>query len=121
MKVNYLAKYGTRRYQGGGGMPAPGGAEGGMPAEGGAPPEGGMPEGGAPPEGGQGGDPQAEIMALAQAAAQGDQAAAAQLGMALAPMILEQAQGGAQGGPEGGAPAPAEGGAPVFRRGGRLA
>ncbi|MCK5787460.1 MAG: hypothetical protein KAH32_00470 [Chlamydiia bacterium] len=109
MKTNYLAHYGTRRYQGGGEMPAPAGPEGGMPQEGGAPPQ----------EGG-GGDPQAEILAMAQAAAQGDQAAAAQLGMALAPMILEQAgQGGAPEG--GGGPAPAEGGAPVFRRGGRLA
>ena len=107
---DYLSAYGTRKYQEGGAMPPQGGAPaGGMP-----------PEGGAPAGGPEGGDPQAELMALAQAAAQGDQAAATQLGMMLAPMILEQSGGGgAPGGPEG--PAPAEGGAPVFSRGGRLA
>jgi len=99
---DYLNTYGVRRhskFQMGGPMPA----EGGMPPEGGAPAEGG------------GGDPQAEIIALAEAAAAGDMEAAAQLGMMVAPLILEQA-----GGAGGGAPAGPEGGAPVFRKGGRL-
>jgi hypothetical protein len=101
--TDYLAKYGNprmRRFQEGGEMPA---AEP-MPAEGGAP---------------QGGGGEEEVLALAQAAAGGDMEAAAQLGMMLAPMILEQAgaaQGGAPAGPEAGM-AP-EGGAPMQRKGG---
>jgi len=101
--TDYLSKYGRRKrvFQEGGPMPAEGGAPQGAPAEGG------------------GGEEQ--VLALAQAAAQGDMEAAAQLGMMLAPMILEQAGGGAPAGPEGGAPAPAPAeGAPTFRRGGRL-
>jgi hypothetical protein len=88
------------------------GAEGGMPAEAGAPAEAG------------GGDPQEQILGLAQAATQGDEAAAAQLGMMLAPMILEQAGGGGAapaGAPGEGAPAGQGEGAPVFKRGGKLA
>ena len=110
MTKNYLSTYGTKRpmFQAGGPMPPEGGAPGGMPPEGGAPPEAG------------GEDPQAQVLALAEAAVGGDMEAAAQLGMMLAPMILEQAGGGAPAGPEGGAP-PAEGGAPVFKRGGKLA
>jgi len=106
--TDYLNRYGRKqRFQEGGPMPA----------EGGAPPAG--PEGGAPagPEG-QGGGGEEQVLQLAQAAIQGDMEAAAQLGMMLAPMILEQAGGG---GAQGGAPAPAEGGAPTFKRGGKLA
>jgi len=105
----YMNKYGkknTLKFQ-----------EGGMmPEEGGAPP---APEAGGAPAGG--GDEE-QLIAWAEAATQGDQEAAMQLGMAIAPMIMEQAAaasggGGAEGGmpPEG---APAEGGTPVFRKGG---
>lgn len=119
MKKDYLNAYGTRSrsFQEGGPMPA--GPEGGAPAG----PEGAP----MPPEGGGGGNPQEQIMALAQAAIQGDQQAAMELGMIIAQELVaggEQggAPGGAPGGPEGapqGAPAPE--GAPMFRRGGRLA
>lgn len=96
--MDYLRKYGKKKriFQEGGAMAAP------APAQ----------------EAGPSGD---EVIALAQAAISGDQAAAAQLGMMLAPLILEQA--GAGGGeamagqaPEA-APAPVEG-EPVFRKGG---
>jgi len=99
---NYLGQYGTkqRRYQAGGEMPAP---APGAPAPG-------------PEAGGE--DPQAQVMALAEATVSGDMEAAAQLGTMLAPMILEQSGGAAPAGPEGGAPAEE---APVFRKGGKLA
>lgn len=107
---DYINTYGQKKpkmnmFQGGGPMPAEGGQP--MPAEG----------GGAPPEGG---DPQQQIIALAEAASQGDEAAAMELGMMLAPMIMEQAGGGGApaGGPEGGAPPGGE--APVFKKGGKL-
>jgi hypothetical protein len=108
--MGYLNKYGSRarKFQGGGEM-----------APAGPPPE-------APAGPGAGGGEE-EIIGLAQAAAQGDMEAAAQLGMMLAPMILEQAGAagagpeGAPAGPEGGEMAPPpEGGAPVFRRGGKF-
>ena len=102
--TDYLSTYGkrTRTFQEGGPMPAEGGAPAG--------PEG-APQGG--------GGEEEQVLALAQAAMEGDMEAAAQLGMMLAPMILEQAGGGAPQG--GGEPMPAEGGAPTFRKGGRLA
>jgi len=117
---DYLKQYGRKqRFQEGGSMPAG--------PEGGAPPAGG-------PEGGAGGPE--EILAVAQATLDGDMEAAAQLGVMVAPMILEQAQaqGGAPGGapaggPEGGAPmgmarnggpVPANVGVPTFGKGGRL-
>ncbi len=92
--MDYLKKYGTRKLQEGGPAPAPAGGE--MSGE--------------------------DLIALAQATIAGDQAAAAQLGMLVAPMLLEQAGAGAGGG--GGAPeapaaptAPVEG-EPMFRKGG---
>jgi len=105
--MGYLSKYGTRKFQAGGEM-APAG-----------------PEAPAAPAGPEAGGGEEEIIGLAQAAAGGDMEAAAQLGMMLAPMILEQAgAGGAEGapaGPEGGEMAPPqEEGAPVFRRGGKF-
>jgi len=58
-------------------------------------------------------------LVLAEATVQGDMEAAAQLGQALAPMILEQVQaqggGGAPAGDPGMEPAGAE---PMFSRGG---
>ncbi|MCK5788482.1 MAG: hypothetical protein KAH32_05765, partial [Chlamydiia bacterium] len=64
--MRYVNKYGNKRmFQAGGEMAGP-----------------------PPPQGG-GGDE--EVIMLAQAAASGDMEAAAQLGMMLAPMILEQA------------------------------
>jgi len=113
MRVDYLSAYGTkttrRMFQEGGPMPA-------GPEAGGAP----MPPEGAPmpPEGGGQGNPQEQIMALAQAAVQGDQQAAMELGMIIAQELVAGGEGGA---PAEGAPAPAPEGAPVFRRGGRLA
>lgn len=101
--MSYIKKYGTKKqkFQEGGQMapvPAPG-------------PEAGPAEGGGQEE---------QIMGLAQAAAQGDQAAAAELGMMLAPMILQEAQAGMeQGGGAPAAPAP-EGGQPVFQKGGKF-
>jgi len=100
--MDYLNRYGKapRKFQEGGMAPAPEGA---------------------PAEGGVSGE---DVLALAQATVSGDQAAAAQLGTLVAPMILEQAGGGA-GAPQGGAPAPeaapapAEG-EPVFRAGGQF-
>jgi len=121
--MGYLNTYGrTRKYQGGGGMPPAAGDMGGAPGGdmGGAP--GGAPGGemGGAPGGAQEMDEQ-QLIQLAEAAMQGDQEAAAQLGFMLAPMILEQAQAMMGGGGAEGAPAeevPAEGGTPVFRHGG---
>jgi hypothetical protein len=106
-KKDYLATYSkrpVRKYQAGGGMPA------GDPAMGGAP---------------AGGDPMEQMVMLAEAAMQGDTNAAAELGMAVAPMILEQAQAAMGGGmPQGGAPEPAADmppaeGQPMMRVGGK--
>lgn len=95
--MSYLSTYGSKRkFQEGGAMPAP---------------EAAAPAG---PEAGGGGNEQ-EVIALAEAAAQGDQEAATQLGMMLAPLILQEAQ--AQGGGEAAAPAEAQ---PVFRKGGKF-
>ena len=102
--MSYLKQYGSKRkFQEGGAMPAD-------PAMAPAP---------AGPEAGGGGEEE-QVMMLAQAAVQGDQAAAAELGMMLAPMILQEVQAaGAGGGEEGMAPAePAA--QPVFKRGGVL-
>ena len=106
--MSYLSKYGTRKFQEGGAMPAGPEAAPAAPAG---------------PEAGGGGEEQ--VIALAQAAASGDPEAAAELGMMLAPMILEQAgAGGPEGAPAGPEGAPPEGGAPggepVFRRGGKF-
>ena len=109
--MNYLKNYGsnkTRRFQEGGMMAPQGGAE--MAPQEGAP---------------QGGGGEEELIALAEAAVQGDQEAGCQLGAALAPMIVEAAQ---QQGGGGGAPAEAgmaegeaaAGGTPVFKRGGQF-
>ena len=97
--MGYLNTYGTRKFQEGGQMaPAPE-APAGPPAE--------------------GGEGEEQLIALAEAVVNGDQEAAMQLGVALAPMILEQAA--AMGG-GGGAPmeeaAPVPGGTPQFKRGG---
>lgn len=101
--MSYLNKYGTkqRKFQEGGAM-APEAAPAG-------------PEAG--PEAGGGGEEE-QMIALAEAATQGDQEAAAQLGMMIAPLILQEAQAQMGGGEA--APAP-EGGAPVFRKGGQFA
>lgn len=94
--MNYLDKYGKkRRFQ-----------EGGVAPEA-APVQAGPAEGGGQEE---------EILALAQAAVSGDQAAAAQLGAILAPMILQEVQAG---GAQDAAPAPMEA-QPVFRKGGKF-
>lgn len=99
--MDYLNRYGSkRRFQEGGAMPA-------APAPA-APAQAG-------PE--QGGGQEEQILALAQATVGGDQAAAAQLGAMLAPMILEEVQ--AQGA-EGAAPAPEAAAQPVFRKGGKF-
>jgi hypothetical protein len=106
--MSYLKTYGKRKLQEGGEMPA--GPEA-APAAG--------------PEAGGGGGAEQEaqqVLQLAEATLAGDEAAAAELGKMLAPVIMQevQAQGG---GAEGGAPAegaPAEGGAPVFKRGGQF-
>ena len=101
--MGYLNKYGTkqRRFQEGGEMaPAPAGPEAG-------------------PEAGGGGEEEQMIM-LAEAAVQGDEQAAMQLGMMIAPLILQEAQA-QMGGGEAAAPAGPEGGAPVFRKGGQFA
>jgi len=103
----YINKYGksnTLKFQEGGAMPP----EEMAPA---APEAGGAPAGGGDEE---------QLVAWAEAATQGDQEAAMQLGMAIAPMIMEQAAA-MGGGAEGGAPPeemPAEGGTPVFKKGG---
>jgi hypothetical protein len=97
--MNYLETYGSkqRRFQEGGVAPAP------------AAPAG--------PE--AGGGQEEQIVQLAEAAQAGDQQAAAELGMIMAPMILEeiQAAAGAQGAPAG---PEAGGGEPVFRKGGKF-
>ena len=114
--MGYLNTYSRKRkFQGGGEVPAAPAPEAGA---------GGPEAGGA----GGGGVTEEQLIEFAYAAVQGDQGAATQLGMALAPMIVEQAEsmgaGGGAGGPEGGAPAEAGGapaeGEPVFRRGGKL-
>lgn len=95
--MSYLKQYGSkkRKFQAGGAAPA---------AEPAAAPAG--------PAAGGGGQEE-QIFALAEAAVQGDQAAAAELGMFLAPMILQEAE--AQMG--GGAEAEAQ---PVFAKGGKF-
>lgn len=98
--MSYLNKYGKKRmFQAGGVAPA-------APA----PVQAGPAEGGGQEE---------QILALAEATVGGDQAAAAQLGTMLAPMILQevQAAGGGEGAPEG---APAPEAQPVFRKGGKF-
>lgn len=99
--MSYLETYGSKRkFQEGGAMPAD-------PAMAPAP--------AGPAAGGGGGEE--EIVALAQAAVSGDQQAAAQLGMMLAPMILQEVQAGGGGGEAQAMPAdPAA--QPVFRKGG---
>ena len=102
-----------KKFQQGGQVEAPAGAEGEqMPEEGGAPEEEPMPEEGAPESGGE----QDPMMQLAQMFAQGLQNQDCQMLMQGAQMflqLLQQAQGGGQ---------PQEPqGEPVFRRGGRLA
>jgi len=95
--MSYLDTYGKkRRFQ-----------EGGVAPEA-APVQAGPEQGG----GGQ----EEQILALAEATVAGDQAAAAELGMMLAPMILQEVQAGAAAAPEE-APAEAQ---PVFRKGGRF-
>lgn len=92
--MSYLKQYGTKteKFQAGGMAPAP--------AE-------------AAPAGGGGGEEQ--IIMLAEAAVGGDQAAATELGMMLAPMIMQEAQA------QAGAGAPAEAQAqPVFKKGGKF-
>lgn len=93
--MNYLSKYGSRRkFQGGGEMPVdPGMVPAAGPAEGGGQEE--------------------QILALAQAASSGDQQAAMELGMLVAPMIMQEMQA-AGGAPQEAAPEAQ----PVFRRGG---
>lgn len=94
--MSYLKKYGVRKLQEGGEMPM-------EPA---------------PAPGGGGDEAQAQqMLQLAQATVSGDEAAAAELGKMLAPMLVQEmeAQGGGAAAPE---EMPAEGGAPVFRRGG---
>lgn len=103
-----------RKFQQGGPVEAPVGAEAGeqMPEEGGAPEEEQMPEEGTP----EGGGEQDPMMQLAQMFAQGLQNQDCQMLMQGAQMflqLLQQSQGGEQ---------PQEPqGEPVFRRGGRLA
>lgn len=95
--MSYLNKYGKKRkFQ-----------EGGVAPEA-APVQAGPAEGGSQEE---------EILALAQATVGGDQAAAAQLGAILAPMILQEVQAG--GGQEA-TPAMAPEAQPVFRKGGKF-
>ncbi|MCK5788290.1 MAG: hypothetical protein KAH32_04800 [Chlamydiia bacterium] len=117
MRNDYLRAYSraNRMFQEGGPMPQ----EGGMPPGGEMMPPEGAPM---PPEGGGGeGNQQEQIMALAQAAVQGDQQAAMELGMIIAQELLAGAGGGGgEGAPGAGGPPPAPEGAPVFRRGGRL-
>lgn len=97
---SYLNKYGKKRmFQEGGTMPAPAPA----PAQAG------------PEQQGAGGEEE-QILALAEATVGGDQAAAAQLGTMIAPMILQEVQA-AQGG--GGEEIPAEA-QPVFKKGGKF-
>jgi hypothetical protein len=96
--MSYLNTYGKkRRFQ-----------EGGVAPEA-APVQAGPEQGG----GGQ----EEQILALAQATVAGDQAAAAELGMMLAPMILQEVQASAGGATEEAAPAEAQ---PVFRKGGKF-
>ena len=101
--MSYLKTYGRRKFQEGGEMPA-----GPAPA----------PEAGPEAAGGGAEQEAQQVLQLAEATMAGDEAAAAELGKMLAPVIMQEVQ--AQGG--GGAPAegaPAEG-APVFRRGGQF-
>ena len=106
--MGYLSTYGkgSRKFQ-----------EGGMMGEAPAGPEAGAPAG---PDAGAGQDQAAageQMLALAEATVQGDMEAAAQLGQALAPMILEQVQAEG-GGMEGEAEMAPEGAEPMFSRGG---
>lgn len=102
--MNYLKKYGTKgkKFQEGGAAPV---AEAAPAAPAG-------------PEGGAGGQEE-QIVQLAQATVQGDQAAAAQLGTIMAPMLLQEieAAGAGQEAPAG----PEAGGQPVFKKGGKFA
>lgn len=95
--MGYLKKYGSKKQKFQAGGPAPAAEPAAAPA--------------APAEGGGG---EEQIFQLAEAAVAGDQAAAAELGMMLAPMILQEAE--AQ---MGAAPAEAEA-QPVFRKGGKF-
>lgn len=101
--MSYLNTYGKkRRFQEGGVAPA---------AAAPAPVPAGPAEGGGQEE---------QILALAEATVGGDQAAAAELGTMLAPMILQEVQaaaGGAEGAPEG---APMPEAQPVFKKGGKF-
>lgn len=97
--MSYLKQYGTKTEKLQQGGVAPAGPEA-QPAPAAGPGEGGGEE---------------QVIMLAEAAAQGDQAAATELGMMLAPMILQEAQ--AQAG--GGDPAAAEA-QPVFKKGGKF-
>lgn len=100
--MSYLKNYGSRKrkFQEGGAMMA----EEAPMAPG--------PEAG--PEAGGGGQEE-QILQLAEATMQGDQEAAAQLGQMLAPMIMQEVQGGG-----GEAPAPPAEAQPVFRKGGKF-
>lgn len=103
--MNYLQRYQRKpMFQGGGEMGPP------PPAAG---PQG-PPPGPGPEAGGGGGGGEEQLIALAEATMAGDMEAAAQLGQALAPMILQEVGGGGGGAPAG--PAPGE--QPVFRKGG---
>ena len=95
--MSYLSKYGKKRKFQVGGEMAP------------APVQAGPAEGGGQEE---------QILALAEATVGGDQAAAAQLGAMLAPMILQEVQAASGGGAPAGAPAP--GAEPVFKKGGKF-
>lgn len=91
--MSYLSEYGTkkRKFQVGGEMPA------------------------APPA--EGGGQEEQIIALAEAAVAGDEQAAMELGMLVAPIILEQVAGAGAGEAEAMA---AEQEAPVFSSGGKF-
>lgn len=97
--MSYLSKYGTQKFQEGGPMPEA------------APVQAGPEEGGGQEE---------QILALAQATVNGDQAAATQLGTMLAPMILQEVQAAEGGAQAQAAPAPSPEAQPVFRKGGKF-
>ena len=81
--------------------------------------EGGVAPSAAPVQAGptEGGGQEEQILALAQATVAGDQAAAAQLGVMMAPMILQEVQAAGGGAEAEAAPAEAQ---PVFRKGGKF-